>query len=108
MLAEGLESGERRQKLRVHEYREYRAGERFYRKRNPMREFKSLSEKEKYKIARKLQARYEGPYMVTERINPVLYEADVAVEIRCVSSGGGEAVRRSWRSWCIDALFSKL
>jgi hypothetical protein len=31
----------------------------FYRKRNPVREFKSHSEKEKYKIARKLQARFE-------------------------------------------------
>lgn len=42
-----------------------------------MREFKAHSEKEKYKIARKLQARFEGPYVVTERINPVLYAADI-------------------------------
>jgi hypothetical protein len=43
-----------------------------------MRKFKSHSEKEKYKIARKLHdARFEGPYVVTERINPVLYAADI-------------------------------
>jgi hypothetical protein len=33
-----------------------------------MRKFKSHSEKEeKYKIARKLHARFEGPYVVTGR-----------------------------------------
>lgn len=62
-------------KSRAHEFKEYKVGDYFYRKRNPMREFKSVSDQEKYKIAMKLQARYEGPYQVTERINPVLYGA---------------------------------
>jgi transposase InsO family protein len=66
-----------RRKARAHQYVEYAPGDKFYRKRNPVREFKSHSEKEKYKIARKLQARFEGPYVVTERINPVLYAADI-------------------------------
>jgi hypothetical protein len=47
----------------------------FYRKRHPIRAFKSAGEKEKWKISMKLQSRYQGPYMITGRINAVLYEA---------------------------------
>lgn len=71
------ESGRVRKNLRSHPYREYAPGDQFYRKRNPLREFKSETDKAKYKIARKLQARFEGPYVVTERLSPVLYEAEV-------------------------------
>ena len=70
-------SGHNRRNLRQHHYKEYAIGDVFYRKRNPLREFKSTSDKEKYKIARKLQARYEGPYRVTGRVSAVLYEAEV-------------------------------
>jgi hypothetical protein len=71
------ESGAKGRKLRTNPYREYAPGDMFYRKRNPMREFKSETDKEKYKIARKLQARWEGPYRIVRRLNPVLYETEV-------------------------------
>jgi hypothetical protein len=60
---------------RKYEFREYEVGDTFYRKRHPVRAFKSAGEKEKWKISMKLQSRYQGPYVITERINAVLYEA---------------------------------
>lgn len=60
---------------RKYEFREYEVGDKFYRKRHPVRAFKSAGEKEKWKISMKLQSRYQGPYVISERINAVLYEA---------------------------------
>ena len=40
-----------------------------------MRSFKSVQEKETYKINLKLQARYEGPYKVVDKVNAVVYVA---------------------------------
>ena len=63
-------------KVRQLRYREYQEGDRFYRRRCPVRTFASAKEKEKYKISMKLQPRFEGPFVVTKRINAVLYEAE--------------------------------
>ena len=48
------------------QFREYEVGEKFYRKRNRVRVFKSAQDKETYKINLKLQARYEGPYKIVD------------------------------------------
>jgi hypothetical protein len=58
-------------------FREYLPGDLCYRKRNRVRTFKSIQEKETYKINIKLQARYEGPYRVISRVNAVVYVVDV-------------------------------
>jgi transposase InsO family protein len=57
------------------DFKEYEEGQWFYRKRNQARVFKSVQDKESYKISRKLQARWEGPYRITRKVSPVLYEA---------------------------------
>jgi transposase InsO family protein len=58
-------------------FREYQAGDHCYRKRNRVRVFKSIQEKETNKINVKLQARYEGPYKIIRKVNAVVYEVDV-------------------------------
>jgi hypothetical protein len=57
------------------EFKEYEEGQWFYRKRNQVRVFKSVQDKENYKISRKLQARWEGTYQITRKVSAVLYEA---------------------------------
>jgi hypothetical protein len=59
------------------EFKEYEVGDTFYRKRNQVRTFESVQEKEKYKINVKLAARYEGPYKVVEKVNAVVYVAEI-------------------------------
>ena len=59
------------------QFREYEVGEQFYRKRNRVRVFKSAQDKETYKINLKLQARYEGPYKIVDKISAVVYVADI-------------------------------
>ena len=58
-------------------YKEFKEGDRFFRKRNPVRTFKSASDRESYKLSLKLQARYEGPYKVKQRVNAVVFVADI-------------------------------
>jgi hypothetical protein len=36
-----------------------------------------VDEEEAWKISAKLLERWEGPYRITKRINPVLYEAEI-------------------------------
>jgi transposase InsO family protein/cbb3-type cytochrome oxidase subunit 3 len=70
-----------RRTLRDRAFREYQVGDRFFRKRHPVRAFKSAEEKEAYKIAMKLQPRYDGPYVIKEKLSAVLYLAEVEGEI---------------------------
>ena len=63
-------------------FREYEPGDQCYRKRNRLRSFKSVQDKERYKINVKLQSRYEGPYTVTKKINAVVYEVNVDGELK--------------------------
>ena len=65
------------------QYKEYQVGDKFFRRRNPVRTFRSASDKETYKISLKLQARYEGPYRVKRRVNAVVFVTEI----------GGEEVR---------------
>lgn len=59
------------------EFVEYKPGQEFLKVRRPISAFQSADEKEKWKISMKLMERYEGPYKVIRRINPVLYDAEV-------------------------------
>ena len=59
------------------QFQEYEVGDMFYRKRNRVRTFKSAQEQETYKINLKLQARYEGPYRIVEKVSAVVYVADI-------------------------------
>ena len=68
------EEGRKDCKIRHLPFKEYQVGDLFFRRRCPVRAFSSASDKEKYKVSMKLQPRFEGPYKVTKRINPVLYE----------------------------------
>jgi hypothetical protein len=58
------------------EFKEYEVGDMFYRKRNQMRTF-TVQEIETYKISGKLAARYEGPYKIIEKVNAVVYDAEI-------------------------------
>ena len=59
------------------EFVEYEIGQQFMRVRRPLSSFKSADEKEAWKITAKLLERYEGPYRITGKVNPVLYEAEI-------------------------------
>jgi hypothetical protein len=64
------------------QYREYQVGDKFFRRRNPVRTIKSASDKETYKISLKLH-KYEGPYRVKRRVNAGVFVTEI----------GGEEVR---------------
>jgi transposase InsO family protein len=70
-----------RNHLKDRAFREYQIGDRFFRKRHPVRAFKSAGEKESYKIALKLQPRYDGPYVILEKLSAVLYTANINGEV---------------------------
>jgi hypothetical protein len=59
------------------EFVEYEPGQKFMRVRRPISAFKSADEEEAWKISMKLLERYEGPYKVIRKINPILYDADI-------------------------------
>jgi hypothetical protein len=59
------------------EFVEYKEGQQFFRVRRPISSFKSVDEENKWKVSMKLLERFEGPYTVIRKINPVLYDADV-------------------------------
>jgi hypothetical protein len=59
------------------EFKEYAVGDMFYRKRNQVRTFRSVQEKETYKINVKLAARFEGPYKVVRKVNAMVYVAEI-------------------------------
>ena len=67
--------------LRDRVFREYKVGDKFFRKRHPVRAFKSAGDKEAYKISLKLQSRYDGPYEIKEKLSAVLYLADIDGEL---------------------------
>jgi hypothetical protein len=55
----------------------YQVGDRFYMKRKPHTYFIHYADKSrsKRKVSYKLQRRFTGPYTITRRFSPVLYEA---------------------------------
>jgi hypothetical protein len=70
-------------KTRCFEYKMYQVGDYFFRKRHPVRVFKSIGEKEANIISSKLQSRWEGPFIITKRLNAITYEyEDNKIRIR--------------------------
>jgi hypothetical protein len=59
------------------EFVEYKEGQKFFRVRRPISSFKSVDEEDKWKVSMKLLKRFEGPYKIIRKINPVLYDADI-------------------------------
>jgi hypothetical protein len=45
--------------------------------KRPLTKFRSDKDKRIWKISMKLLERYEGPYVITKIINPILYEANI-------------------------------
>lgn len=74
------ESNRVKLRSRIPHYTEYKVGDKFFRKRNPVRSFRSVTEKRRYKLTAKLQARFDGPYIVKERVNAVVYVANIGGE----------------------------
>ena len=66
------------------EFVEYEIGQKFLLIRRPVREFKSADEKEAYKISMKLLERYEGPYVIKEKVSPVVYVTVIDGEVKRV------------------------
>ena len=56
---------------------EYQKGQQFFLVRRPTYDFKSTEDEEDYKITMKLLERFEGPYTVLRKVNPVVYEAEI-------------------------------
>jgi hypothetical protein len=59
------------------EFVEYKVGQEFFKVRRPISVFNSVDEEEQYSITMKLLERYEGPYTIIRKVNPVLYDAEV-------------------------------
>ena len=59
------------------EFVEYEVGQQFMRVRRPISQFQSADEKDAWKISAKLLERYEGPYVIVSKVNPILYEAEI-------------------------------
>jgi hypothetical protein len=59
------------------EFVEYEVGQQFMRVRRPTSRFKSADEEVAWKISAKLLERYEGPYVIASKVNPILYEAEI-------------------------------
>lgn len=59
------------------EFVEYKVGQEFFKVRRPVSVFKSADEEEQYSVTMKLLERYEGPYTIIRKVNPVLYDAEV-------------------------------
>jgi hypothetical protein len=68
------------------EFVEYEVGQKFMMVRRPITEFKSADEEESYKISMKLTERFEGPYVITRKISPILYEANIEGKIKRVTA----------------------
>ena len=66
------------------EFVEYEVGQKFMLFKRPVSGFKSVAEEEAYKISMKLLDRYEGPYVIVNKINPILYEANIEGVIKRV------------------------
>ena len=47
------------------------------RKRRPISVFNSADDKEAWKLSMKLLERFEGPYTISAKISPVLYESEI-------------------------------
>jgi hypothetical protein len=66
------------------QFKEYEVGDYFYHKRIAKRFYKDATDEQLYKLNSKLQDRWTGPYYITKKITPVLYEADVHNKMRRV------------------------
>ena len=66
------------------EFVEYEVGQKFMLMKRPVSEFKSTDEEQAYKISMKLLERYEGPYVVVRKVNPILYDANIEGVIKRV------------------------
>jgi len=58
-------------------FKEYAVGDFFYLKRIPKRFYIDEKDEIRYKLNAKLQYRWTGPYIVTKKVSPVLYESDI-------------------------------
>ena len=65
------------------EFVEYEPGQRVFRVRRPVSSFLSgtsldhLQKRQKEKVSMKLFERFEGPYIIIRKINPVLYDLEI-------------------------------
>ena len=65
-------------------FKEYEAGDYCYTRRIPKRFYKDELDEKLYKLNSKLQYRWTGPYLITKKVSPVLYEADMHNEKKMV------------------------
>jgi hypothetical protein len=72
--------------LKRHKFVEFDIGDRFFLKYRPLITHQHYSDpkRTKTKLTPKLQFRFVGPYTVTKKFSPVLYEAQVDGELRTV------------------------
>ena len=68
------------------EFTEYEVGDRFFLRQVPAINFMHYSDKKrtKSKLSPKLQRRYTGPYLITKKFSPVLYEAQIDGNLQTV------------------------
>jgi hypothetical protein len=81
------------------EFKEYEVGDFFYQKRIANRFYKNDTDEVIHKLNAKLQYRWTDPYIITKKLSPVVYEADVhnkkkivhAVNMRTLAKNFGPA-----------------
>lgn len=58
-------------------FKEHNVGDYIFLKYVPRRFYRDDQDQQRYKLSRKLQMRFTGPYRVVKKFNPVLYQVDV-------------------------------
>ena len=67
---------------RKRRYYPYNIGDEFYLRSIPLHFYRNLNDRQKHKISLKLQARYSGPHIVLEVINPIIFLCNVNGKLR--------------------------
>ena len=65
-------------------FKEFIEGDYVFMKYIPRRFYRDDVRKKRYKLSRKLQIRYVGPYRIIKKFSPVLYQVDINNKLKTV------------------------
>ena len=67
------------------QFRELSVGQAVFLKTIPKRKYKYHLDKKEYSLSKKLQFRFTGPYLITRKLSPVVYEIQKETKLEIVS-----------------------